>query len=179
MIFSLAALREAPRVFDRELPLPELRDDEGAPLLAGPASVRGRFEPAGSAVALTMRVEARLDLRCARCLARFTHDLDVDVELEVVGPAEAWGAPEVRVDEDDAALWYADGDAVDLSQIVGEQVHLNLPLKPVCTPECRGLCPSCGADRNRIECGCRPADLDPRLAPLLRLRELDRTRSGS
>ena len=41
-----------------------------------------------------------------------------------------------------------------------------LPMKPLCAQSCRGLCPECGANLNRTECGCQPKWEDPRLAPL-------------
>ena len=46
-----------------------------------------------------------------------------------------------------------------------DQVRLAL-----CRPDCRGLCPTCGVDRNRLECACRTEEPDPRLAPLLEIR---------
>jgi uncharacterized protein len=47
-----------------------------------------------------------------------------------------------------------------------EQFQLALPMKPLCTEGCRGLCPECGANLNRTRCDCAPMWEDPRLAPL-------------
>jgi len=48
-----------------------------------------------------------------------------------------------------------------------EQFQLALPMKPLCAESCRGLCPECGANLNRANCGCDPKwVVDPRLAPL-------------
>jgi uncharacterized protein len=55
--------------------------------------------------------------------------------------------------------------------MVTEQLYLGLPLKPICSPDCRGLCPSCGANRNTDPCDCADEPIDPRLAPLLRFRQ--------
>ena len=55
--------------------------------------------------------------------------------------------------------------------MAAEQILLNLPLKPVCEPGCKGLCPTCGVNRNQIECDCRSEAVDPRFAPLLDLKE--------
>ena len=64
----------------------------------------------------------------------------------------------------------AAGD-VDLVQVAREQIYLNLPLKSVCRDDCKGLCATCGANRNRIECACSGDQPDPRLAPLLELKK--------
>jgi uncharacterized protein len=97
-----------------------------------------------------------------------------------VSEASEFGVGEMRLAAEDATLFYADRGRVDLREIAREQIHLNLPLKPVCHAGCAGLCPTCGANRNRIECSCRPAEGDPRLAPLLALKKkMDDPRSQS
>ena len=55
----------------------------------------------------------------------------------------------------------------ELEEIAVEQLYLNLPLKPICTPSCKGLCAECGTNRNLGGCTCVTEDVDPRLAPLL------------
>jgi uncharacterized protein len=59
---------------------------------------------------------------------------------------------------------------VDLEPLAREALALDLPLAPLCSPDCRGLCPSCGADLNAGPCGCAPAGGDPRWAALDALR---------
>jgi uncharacterized protein len=41
--------------------------------------------------------------------------------------------------------------------MAAEQVYLEIPMKPLCSPECRGLCPRCGANLNTETCACRIA----------------------
>jgi uncharacterized protein len=59
-----------------------------------------------------------------------------------------------------------DDDAVDLEPLVRDALLLELPAVPLCAPECRGLCPVCGADRNETTCDCRTDEPDPRWAAL-------------
>ena len=68
-------------------------------------------------------------------------------------------------DEDLSAAFYRD-DAIDLVQLVEEQIYLALPMKPLCTPDCRGLCPQCGVNRNLETCNCQTRWEDPRLSGL-------------
>jgi len=61
-------------------------------------------------------------------------------------------------------------DTIDLAPLAREAILLDLPLAPVCAPDCAGLCPVCGADLNDGPCGCAPASVDPRWAALDVLR---------
>jgi uncharacterized protein len=46
------------------------------------------------------------------------------------------------------------GDEIDLSHEIEEQVAMEIPMKPLCSEGCKGLCPACGADLNKETCGC-------------------------
>ncbi len=61
-------------------------------------------------------------------------------------------------------------DHLDLAPLGREALLLDLPLAPLCAAECRGLCPTCGADLNRGDCECVPEGGDPRWAALDVLR---------
>jgi uncharacterized protein len=60
-------------------------------------------------------------------------------------------------------------DTIDLGPVVHEAVVLAEPMRVLCAPDCRGLCPQCGKDLNEGPCGCTDDDQDPRLAPLAKL----------
>jgi uncharacterized protein len=72
---------------------------------------------------------------------------------------------------DAASLLVVPEGKIALEEVATEQLYLNLPLKPICSPACRGLCPACGVNRNTTSCACEGKDLDPRLAPLLQFRK--------
>jgi uncharacterized protein len=61
-------------------------------------------------------------------------------------------------------------DSVDLELVAREAILLDLPLAPLCRPDCAGLCPTCGADHNVGSCACAPVAADPRWAELDALR---------
>jgi uncharacterized protein len=128
----------------------------------------------------------RLELECGRCLDPFELPFDATFELRYVpepkhaAPAQAGSAAAERIadaDDDDgrqlgeddlATAFYRDG-MLDVIELLREQFQLALPMKPLCSEACRGLCPECGTNRNRNECACAPAWEDPRLAPLKNL----------
>ena len=78
---------------------------------------------------------------------------------------------ELEGEDLDVSVLPPDATALPVEDLVLEQVLLDLPLRPLCADDCRGLCPRCGTDRNREDCGCGAEEaVDPRLAPLLELR---------
>jgi len=63
------------------------------------------------------------------------------------------------------------GEQLDLRPVVRELVLLDAPSTPLCRPDCAGLCPTCGVDRNEQSCGCEPPPVDPRWSALDALKE--------
>jgi uncharacterized protein len=125
---------------------------------------------------LVGRAWTRLQLTCGRCLEGY--DLPVDVPFDVLYMPQAAnaGEGEIEIEEDDLDTAYYRDDVIDLGQLVREQFDLAVPMKPLCTELCRGLCPECGTNLNIGSCSCRHAWEDPRLAALRSLLDnRDRT----
>lgn len=120
-----------------------------------------------AAYRVTGTVRGALELECGRCLEPFPLPVESAFELRYVPQAEAAGTDAEReITEDDlTTAFYAEG-MLDVMDLMREQFQLALPMKPLCASSCRGLCPVCGGNLNRTECGCRPVWEDPRLAPL-------------
>jgi uncharacterized protein len=76
----------------------------------------------------------------------------------------------VEVLDDDLGVSFYKGDEIDLGQLMREQFYLSLPMKPLCSPDCKGLCPQCGINRNRETCTCDTKWIDPRFEALKRLK---------
>jgi uncharacterized protein len=72
--------------------------------------------------------------------------------------------------EGDMDVLYLEGEVLETRPILLEQLQLNIPMKPLCRPDCKGLCPICGADRNRAACNCEEASPDPRWAALATIK---------
>jgi len=163
---------------DHRFELAEPCGADGNRLVPGQVRLVGRARQGPRGVELEARLEATGRLECSRCLDPFEMPVGGDFALVIVSEATEFGVGERRLVLEDANLFYADRGKVDLRGIAQEQIHLNLPLKPMCRADCGGLCPTCGANRNRIECSCQPAEVDPRLAPLLALKKkMDGSRS--
>ena len=101
---------------------------------------------------------------CGRCLESLPVSVRADVDLRFV-PRPATGDA-VELGADDLDLCFYDADQIDLRGVIESETTLALPMKPLCRQDCRGLCPSCGANRNLTACGCDTRPPDPRLAVL-------------
>jgi uncharacterized protein len=112
------------------------------------------------------RVAGTLELTCGRCLEPFTLPVAGDFDLRYVPRAENVGEGEREVGEDDLTTAFYDDDQIDLSELISEQLHLALPMKPLCSEGCKGLCPHCGTNLNTDSCDCSEKWEDPRLAVL-------------
>lgn len=103
--------------------------------------VTGSVESVGDGVLVDARVETVMDAQCSRCLVDFS--LPVDVEFQ-----ELFVYPEQAQDYADEDVSFIHDDAVDLTETVRDAIIIDQPLIPLCRPDCRGLCPECGADLN-------------------------------
>jgi DUF177 domain-containing protein len=124
-------------------------------------------EKAGAgAFRVTGRAHTRLELDCSRCVDPYELPVDVTFELRYVPQEQNAGDDDREIAEDDLTTAYYREGSLDLIEMLREQFQLALPMKPLCSDACRGLCPECGANLNRTECGHQPKWDDPRLAPL-------------
>ncbi len=111
-------------------------------------------------------VRTTLELPCSRCLEPFRLPVDSHFELRYQPAGHHAGESEREVREEDFSAAFYQNDEIDLEQLMREQFELALPMKPLCTAECLGLCPSCGTNLNRGTCECKREWEDPRLQAL-------------
>lgn len=123
----------------------------------------------GADVVVTGSFRATARLQCGRCLEPLVTRVGPDVDLHLVPPPSA-RHEEVELGPDDLEVDFYQGDTLDLPRLLRSETDLALPMKPLCRPDCRGLCPVCGGNRNSTACRCEVRDVDPRLAPLEALR---------
>ena len=107
------------------------------------------------------RVCGELIMRCSRCLTPFNYDFEVVLDEKYASPQEAG-----EVDLPTFA-----GDFIDITTEVINSICLVLPMKPLCSDDCAGLCPECGCNLNESSCRCVLEDIDSRLSILKELLE--------
>lgn len=132
---------------------------EVAPL--GPVQARVLLERRGERVFLQGTLKARVGLSCDRCLEPYEYQLDhefqLDLELLDQTADAAMAGTEHACHDSEMDVMFLAEPLVDLGEILAQQVFLTLPDKRLCSEDCQGLCPRCGANRNRGSCTCGDA----------------------
>jgi len=107
---------------------------------------------------------------CSRCLKEFQVTLQLEFD-EIYLPVVdiITGAPLPLSEDTDHSFVIDDHHILDITEVVRQSAIVTLPMKPLCQPDCTGLCHECGSDRNQVRCTCQSTERDPRWAPLSRL----------
>lgn len=144
--------------------------------VASPVSLAFEISKDKDAFRLVGRTKTSLEVPCSRCLEAMTVPVDASFDLRYQPHSANTGEGEREIEEDDLTTAFYQNDEIDLDQLMREQFLLALPMKPLCSQACNGLCALCGANLNRSTCSCKPEWDDPRLAVLKQLQIKDATR---
>lgn len=140
----------------------------------GPLQAQGSVELLGNTLG-EIRVRGHLNVimetECDRCLETANFPIDSEFDLFYRPPQPA-GRPseEVELHDGEAEIGFYDGGGLHLNDILREYVILSMPMHPVCSESCRGICPVCGQNRNLRACSCEVKPGDDRWAALKRLQ---------
>jgi uncharacterized protein len=139
-------------------------------LVLGPVRWRGQVVYADPGYFLRARLSYEQTLSCNRCLKPIVEPVEADVELMIFVERHPQEGGEHGLHEQDMGIMYVDNEVLETDPILLEQLQLNVSMKPLCGEDCKGLCPTCGADRNAGECSCEESRTDPRWAALAALK---------
>lgn len=158
---NLKGGEQAERSFDLDLQPVEL-GGLTYQVVPKPEGVVVRVNRAAGGFVVTVRVAATVYGSCMRCLKEVV--LDVEAEQQEFTPTtqEQWSEADVSP--------YVKDLVVDVTALAREALVLALPAKILCRPDCEGLCPVCGEDRNVVSCDCEVRSVDPRLEKLREFR---------
>ena len=153
MIISIDHLKDDPGTFEPYDFSFTPENDEGYELLA-PIHASGTVVFGGNTYMLSGHLSGGFEIPCSSCLATVKQELELDFDEEF------------EVDE------FPDVDAViDVEDIAAQVWSASIPMRVLCMEECKGLCPSCGANWNEGDCECPQTEADPRLEVLRSLFE--------
>ena len=146
-----------------EVPVTELENPSARVDPDDPLTIDLRLASLSAAIVASGRVRGRWRAVCSRCLIPLEADFDLRLrEVFEDDPVEEETYPLVDAQ-------------IDLEQPLRDLVVPDLPIVPLCDPDCLGLCPSCGANRNEGHCGCDAPVPDPRWDALRNLDLFDGT----
>jgi uncharacterized protein len=115
-------------------------------------------------------IKGVLEVRCDRCLGNFNRDLEISFRSFFALPNEAASETEQELDDEDLNIEFRVGVEIDVFDVIREQVLLDLPMKRLCTEECKGLCKKCGSDLNQGPCDCEAEIVHPAFKKLKALK---------
>jgi len=128
-----------------------------------PATIKVEVDRDRRRIRAQLRLETRANRVCDDCLTEFQDEIKLETTRVFV-----LGGDELSKDLDVVTL-PADARELNLTPIIDEMILLNHPMKVLCKPDCKGLCPRCGVNLNVDKCRCEESSGDPRWAELKNL----------
>jgi len=129
---------------------------------AGPVTFQLKVTCFDEQVHVKGRISVPIRTGCARCVAEVVSDAEAPVDVVLVPETP----DEMGEDAEDEGYGTYRGEEIDLAAYLRGQLSLYFPSKFLCNPDCKGLCPRCGADMNKEKCTCKTETTDPRWAAL-------------
>ena len=179
MEFKVIELEKEPIDFDLQFQPGSIDYVEEA-VQTGPLSTSGRAEVLHehhgpkqiiSDIRLKGHFAGSFEVPCARCVEPVATSLEGDFDL-IFRPIGADSGPHERsITAEETEIGYYQKDSLLLEDVLREQVLLSLPARTLCKPDCKGLCPRCGQNRNTDSCSCDQEPSDPRWEALGGLRD--------
>jgi uncharacterized protein len=137
-------------------------------------------ERAGLEVRVAGSLETTVELNCSRCLepARCSVSKSFDLFFRQRDEFMFDEDDEIELNEKDTRTAFFSGTQLAIGDILREQVLLALPMKVLCTLDCKGLCPQCGTNLNLKSCNCAKEQFNPNLDALLEIKRRLEDRSS-
>ena len=167
---QLDAVIDEPLRFAEVLPVAVSGFDREPLLAITPLELSGEVSRIEGGYAMSGRLVYGGELECSRCLAAYPFREDETFSL-VLYPRRPADGEEIELAKDELDALFYDDPVVPLAPIAEERVQMALPMKPLCRPDCKGLCAACGKDLNQGPCGCAHESVDPRWEALRALKE--------
>ncbi|HWJ02845.1 MAG TPA: DUF177 domain-containing protein [Verrucomicrobiae bacterium] len=170
MIINVAKVRKAfgsTEVFEFSEPLENIDLADSVVEFTQVVEVQVKATNLGHSILLQGEIKTKCRLACSRCLEGYELDVDTGFSEELCHVTEvgAYLADHPEAEEEENYSVFST-DEIDLKPLVSEHVVLALPMKPLCSEDCQGLCAQCGSNLNLKKCGCKPNEIDPRLEGL-------------
>lgn len=128
-----------------------------------PVELEGVLSITGNILNLDCVINTELTLQCSRCIEKFSYPLEFEIHEKFSNDPG---------DEDDNII-FTDSDKIDITEVIENNIIITLPMKRLCSEDCKGLCQHCGRNLNVDTCNCDNKDIDPRLAKLKDLFSTD------
>ena len=170
MIIELQSLSGGSKTVDIEIPADQIALEADGADLSRDVALKADVRSSSGITAVEGTINTRVEIACTRCLERIALPLTFDFVSRFVATESFGTSGEHELHGEDLDYDAIEGEQIDLTELVREQLLLNLPQQVVCREDCLGLCEKCGVNRNLIDCKCENNELDPRWAALKELK---------
>ena len=179
MLYNVAQLlQEDPGATRRyEIDEPPYRVDDGVEA-ASPLTGSVKLHRTHRGILADADVATDLRLECSRCLEEVVVPIRARVTEEYYPTVDLRSGLTVERPDGGSGFMLNEAHELDLTEPIRQSILLELPMKPLCRPDCAGLCPRCGKNRNEGDCGCPRDESDPRLSQLAEWLEGNRVHSS-
>lgn len=124
----------------------ELDNEHGIRYLS-PLNIKGIIRNTGRLLELKAEISTRVSTDCARCLA----DVEIPIKMEVTAVLMT---EDQRTWDDDYDSFVIEDGQVDLVELASSEILQFIPIQPLCSEDCKGLCSGCGVNLNEESCAC-------------------------
>lgn len=169
VLSNLRKVENEEQIFEFEFKDLNLRDDVE---LRKPFKITLTFVYREDYLEISGSYKVPLKSFCSRCLQEKEFDLDIELYEKMLNEADINNYEYLSREDLEEIYKFYENDLIDIENLVIESILLNLPIKVLCKADCKGICVKCGQDLNNRECDCVIVDVDPRLADLLKLKDM-------
>ena len=165
MLLSIKEMEVKEVRFDETFPPGEVDFSGSEVTQIRPLQVKGVAEllhNTGGEVRIKGRMSTTVEAVCDRCLGAARLVIDAPFDLFYRPEADLPSEDEFAIDEGEAEIAFYQEPGLILEDILCELIQLQLPMQRVCSENCEGICPICGANRNETNCACQPPSGDDR-----------------
>ena len=149
----------------------DLKDDIQSDIvrIVTPVTSLLRFDKVEEDVLARGVLNSDVELQCSRCLKDFAMHISSQVNIVFHPAREIARSEQYQLKGDELDTEFYAGDSLETDDILREQLILNLPMKPLCSIDCKGICPQCGTDLSISGCNCNVREKDSRFEVLKKL----------
>jgi uncharacterized protein len=163
MVIKIAGLSEG--IHNYEFIEQVEKVDLGSPF-SGKITAEIELDKSHHEIVMNVNVRVNAEFECDRCTASFTRELNPVYKMVYI-----YGSGDDLDDDANMKYIHPDADKIDISPEVRDFTLLSVPMKKLCSDECKGLCSNCGTDLNKSECSCELDSIDSRWLPLQDLKK--------
>jgi uncharacterized protein len=175
MQFNVAQLLKEPTGSTRKYEISEELDDlDPEIVIQAPITGKVKFTKIPQGILVNGDMETVVEVACGRCLEPFDVPVTIEIEEQFRPTLDLVTGARLPVgDDDDTATVIDERNQLDLSEVVRQDLLIALPVHALCREDCKGLCPTCGANLNEGACDCENEEFDPRWDALRSLLDAD------